>query len=217
MAVGAHQHEFALVKRGDLRLGDRDDRHRHPALFCGFQERCGCGCVRAKNKERIGLAEEIERRAAVGEERVRRAMTGPCRRDIGSRIVGRGWRSVRPADRRALIAIAKMDAERVPFPAHDFAELAPDPLDAWLRLAGSSRADRHAGRPKASAADCRLPPRHFGRRPAGVRRYRNRGGRRRPSPRSWRQASRTDRRRRRYRCSCRSRPWATSRAPRRRQ
>jgi len=124
MAVGPYQHEAALVERGNERLGDGGEADRHLALLRGFEQRCRFGDVGAKAEQGEAAAEQIEGRTAVGQEGVRRAMAGPRRRHIHSWIIGRRRATVGQADRRALIAIAEMDAEREPFAAHGLGDFA---------------------------------------------------------------------------------------------
>ena len=99
MTVRPHQHELALVKGGDGRLGDGDEGQRDFALLPGIDEGRRLACIRAEAKEREAFAEQIERGTPVGEPCMRRAMSGPRRLNVDARIVGGRGRAIRPADR----------------------------------------------------------------------------------------------------------------------
>ena len=109
-----------------MRLGNRGEGQRQIALSRRLQERRRLGRVRAEAEQRKAAPEQIERRAPVGEEGMRRAVAGPRRRHIGSRIVGRRRGAVGPADRRVFVAVAEMGAEREPFAAHGLGKFAAD-------------------------------------------------------------------------------------------
>ncbi len=109
--------------------GSADGDERRSALprsLRGVEQGRGLVRLRAEAQQHEAAAEQIERRAPVGEPGMRRAVPGPRRRLVGPRLVGRRRRAVRPADRRVLVAIAEMDAEREPFAAHRLGELAAD-------------------------------------------------------------------------------------------
>src|SRR5579863_2334752 len=115
MTVRPYQHEFALIERGDFRIVDCDKGQRDVPFFCGVKKRCSLVSAGIEAQQGKTPAKEVERGAPVGKERVRGPMSGPCCWRIASWIVWRCFGAVRPANRRAFVAIAKMGAEGEPF------------------------------------------------------------------------------------------------------
>src|SRR5436853_4780154 len=79
VAVGAHQYQTLPVERGDLGIVDVDHLERNVARLCLFGE------IFSRSREAQqgeALAEEIERRAAIGEPGMRRAAARIARLEI---------------------------------------------------------------------------------------------------------------------------------------
>ncbi len=110
MPVRAHQHEAALVERGDIGLVDRDLRQRQAARGGGGGN--GPRIGRAEAQQHEAAAVEIERRAPVPQERMRRARAGPARRHVSAGLVRRRRRAVGPHDRRGIVAVSERDPVR---------------------------------------------------------------------------------------------------------
>ena len=80
VAVGTHKHQRELINSLHFGLVQLDDFEWNTRVMCGGRERCSLGGMRGKHQQNKTAAEEIERRAAVGERDVRRAPAGPPRR-----------------------------------------------------------------------------------------------------------------------------------------
>ena len=65
MAVGPHQHEATLVKRGNLLIGEIDNGERHAPRLGGGGDAGAGGWRGAEAQQHEARAEEIEDRAAV--------------------------------------------------------------------------------------------------------------------------------------------------------
>ena len=70
MAVGAHQHQSALMERGDVSVVDRLDCERQAAPTGGADERCDVHRP-IELQQHETTAEEVERRAPWGDPGVR--------------------------------------------------------------------------------------------------------------------------------------------------
>jgi len=86
MAVGPHHDELALIQRENLRLVEGDEAHGNHALFRSVEEGRGVARIGAEAEKPKRGTEQVERRAAVGEPRVRCAAAGTMGSSVGARV-----------------------------------------------------------------------------------------------------------------------------------
>ncbi len=108
VAVGAHQHEAALVERGDLRIGEIDDLQGHaaPRRSVGKRSRrIGGAAPRRSSTKPLPKRSRVER--PVVDPGMRRARSGPRHRHELRGLDRRRRGAVGDDDGRRLVAIAE--------------------------------------------------------------------------------------------------------------
>ena len=216
MSVGPHQHQAPPVKRGSIGFVDtgncRAACRTSPRLVSSAAVAASPNFSSTKPRPNRSRIERPSRSQACGARQ-----PGCADGVIMFWIVGRR-RVVGDADRRRLIAIAKLQARGAEHAADIFGEACAEPQAQRFPRVGLVLDRRHI------AGECAVREMKLGRHahvaqadrpPFGCRMTQEDW--RRPSPATPRQASSQDRRRRRCRYSCRARRSATAGAPRRRR
>src|SRR5262245_21283928 len=111
MMVGTNQDKIAFERFGPLFAANTQDFQRHVAMArLGFERR-SLGI--AKRDQREVVAERGIDRRAVSKLEMRQPRAGAVMGDITVERIGRRRRIVRANDRRILVALAVLDADRV--------------------------------------------------------------------------------------------------------